>query len=63
MFSGRGTVIQECVMNRESLSQGLQTDDKSSFMKRVGVWGFAFFAVKGMFWLLLPVAVAWLGVD
>ena len=38
-------------------------DDKSLLMKRIGIWSFAFFAIKGMLWLLFTVALAWFGMN
>jgi hypothetical protein len=30
----------------------------ATWLKRIGVWGFLFFLVKGLLWLLVPVLVA-----
>ena len=38
-------------------------DEKRLLMKRIGVWGFAFFAVKGVFWLIFTGALAWYGMN
>ena len=42
---------------------GFDVDEKRLLMKRIGVWGFAFFAVKGVFWLIFTGALAWYGMN
>jgi hypothetical protein len=31
------------------------------WLKRLGLVGFAFFLIKGLLWLVLPVLLVWLG--
>jgi len=33
------------------------------WLKRLGFWGFMFFLVKGLLWLLIPAVVAVLALD
>jgi len=33
------------------------------FVKRLGFWGFVFFLVKGLLWLIIPAVIAILAVD
>jgi hypothetical protein len=33
------------------------------FIKRLGFWGFMFFLVKGLLWLIIPAVIAILAVD
>jgi len=33
------------------------------WIKRLGFWGFMFFLVKGLLWLIVPAVVAFLAVD
>jgi len=34
------------------------TNKAKSWIKRVGFWGFMFFLVKGLLWLIVPALVA-----
>jgi len=38
-----------------STKKGMQ-----SWMKRIGVWGFLFFLVKGLLWLIVPTLIYWM---
>lgn len=31
----------------------------AKWIKRLGFWGFLFFFVKGLLWLLIPALIAW----
>ena len=31
------------------------------WLKRIGVYGFMFFLIKGLLWLLVPAVLVWLG--
>jgi hypothetical protein len=33
------------------------------WIKRLGFWGFMFFLVKGLLWLIVPAVVAFLALD
>jgi hypothetical protein len=33
------------------------------FIKRLGFWGFVFFLVKGLLWLVIPAVVAYFALD
>ncbi len=33
------------------------------FIKRLGFWGFVFFLVKGLVWLVIPAVVAYFALD
>jgi hypothetical protein len=33
---------------------------KKSWIKRIGVWGFLFFLVKGLLWLTVPTLIYWI---
>ena len=33
------------------------------FIKRLGFWGFMFFLVKGLLWLVIPAVIAILALD
>lgn len=35
----------------------------SRFIKRLGFWGFMFFLVKGLLWLIIPAVIAILAAD
>lgn len=37
--------------------------EKNLFIKRIGVLGFAFFAIKGICWIFLSAALAWFGMN
>lgn len=37
--------------------------EKNLLIKRIGVWGFAFFAIKGIGWIFLSAALAWFGMN
>ncbi len=45
--------------------QDFETDEKQSssakWIKRFGFWGFMFFFVKGLLWLIVPAVLIWLG--
>ncbi|HRK58570.1 MAG TPA: hypothetical protein PLI74_02920 [Candidatus Kapabacteria bacterium] len=34
--------------------------NKKSWIKRIGVWGFLFFLVKGLLWLTVPTLIYWI---
>jgi hypothetical protein len=34
-----------------------------TWIKRLGFWGFMFFLVKGLLWLIVPAVVAFLAFD
>jgi hypothetical protein len=34
-----------------------------AWVKRLGFWGFAFFLVKGLLWLIIPTALVYFGID
>jgi hypothetical protein len=34
-----------------------------SWIKRLGFWGFMFFLVKGLLWLIIPAVIAILALD
>jgi len=34
-----------------------------TWIKRLGFWGFVFFLVKGLLWLIIPAVVAFLALD
>lgn len=36
-------------------------NEKSQIIKRLGIWGFVFFAVKGVIWLVLGASLFHLG--
>jgi hypothetical protein len=38
-------------------------DKAKSWIKRLGSWGFVFFLVKGLLWLVIPALVAFLALD
>jgi len=33
------------------------------FIKRLGFWGFVFFLIKGLLWLVIPAVVAYFALD
>jgi hypothetical protein len=33
----------------------------AKWIKRFGFWGFMFFFIKGMLWLIVPTLLIWLG--
>jgi hypothetical protein len=33
------------------------------FIKRLGFWGFVFFLVKGLLWLIIPAVIAYFALD
>ena len=39
-----------------------EADAKHALLKRVGQWGFLFFAAKGVLWLIFSFSVVWFGV-
>jgi hypothetical protein len=34
-----------------------------TLIKRFGIFGLAFFTIKGLLWLLVPAALVWLGLQ
>jgi len=34
-----------------------------SWIKRLGFWGFMFFLVKGLLWLIIPAVIAYFALD
>jgi hypothetical protein len=34
-----------------------------TLVKRLGFWGFMFFLVKGLLWLIIPAVIAYFAVD
>lgn len=38
-------------------------DARARLLKRFGRWGFAFFAVKGVLWLVGPALLAWFSLE
>lgn len=40
-----------------------ETDLKHSWLKRLGLWGFLFFAAKGMMWVLVTFVLARYGLQ
>ena len=43
------------------LGQNLRVSDmKATWIKRLGFWGFLFFLVKGLLWLLVPALAVYL---
>jgi hypothetical protein len=34
-----------------------------SWIKRLGFWGFMFFLVKGLLWLIIPALIAYFALD
>jgi hypothetical protein len=34
-----------------------------SLIKRLGFWGFMFFLVKGLLWLIIPAVIAYFAMD
>ena len=34
-----------------------------SWIKRLGFWGFTFFLVKGLLWLIIPAVIAYFALD
>ena len=34
-----------------------------SWIKRLGFWGFIFFLVKGLLWLIIPALIAYFALD
>jgi hypothetical protein len=34
-----------------------------SWIKRLGFWGFVFFLVKGILWLIIPALIAYFALD
>ena len=34
-----------------------------TWLKRLGFWGFMFFLVKGLLWLIIPAVIAYLALD
>ena len=41
--------------------QQVRTGPAGPWLKRLGLIGFAFFLIKGLLWLVLPVFLVWLG--
>lgn len=41
----------------------MNTTKFKTWIKRLGFWGFMFFLVKGLLWLLIPAVVAVLALD
>jgi hypothetical protein len=39
------------------------TKGTKTWIKRLGFWGFLFFLVKGLLWLIVPAVVAFLALD
>lgn len=37
--------------------------DLSGLFRKLGLWGFMFFFVKGILWLLVPLLVAYFGIE
>ena len=38
-------------------------NENNRLLKRIGILGFAFFAIKGIFWLIFVATVGWYGVN
>jgi hypothetical protein len=41
----------------------MKTGKMKTWIKRLGFWGFMFFLVKGLLWLIVPALVAFLALD
>jgi hypothetical protein len=41
----------------------MTTGKMKTWIKRLGFWGFMFFLVKGLLWLIVPAVVAFLALD
>lgn len=41
----------------------MTSSKKKTWIKRLGFWGFMFFLVKGLLWLIVPAVVAFLALD
>lgn len=45
--------------------QEIKDNDKkgkfAKWIKRFGFWGFMFFFIKGLLWLIVPAVLIWLG--
>ena len=41
----------------------MNTAKLKTWVKRLGFWGFMFFLVKGLLWLIIPAVVAMLALD
>jgi hypothetical protein len=39
------------------------TRKMKTWIKRLGFWGFIFFLIKGLLWLIVPAVVAFLALD
>jgi hypothetical protein len=39
------------------------SSNSKRWLKRLGFWGFMFFLVKGLLWLLIPAVIAVLALD
>jgi hypothetical protein len=51
-------------MNMKYMNQALaQPLLPRAWLKRLGVGGFLFFLVKGLLWLLVPAALAMIGIE
>lgn len=37
--------------------------DEPTLLKRIGIWGFAFFAIKGILWIVVSFSMIWMGID
>ena len=48
--------MKEIIYN-ENVSQTSNT-----LIKRIGIWGFTFFLVKGLAWLIGPMLLVWFGI-
>jgi hypothetical protein len=46
----------------QSMTRDMQLTAKS-WIKRLGFWGFIFFLVKGLLWLIIPAVIAILALD
>jgi hypothetical protein len=46
-----------------SLRYGDMQLSAKSWIKRLGFWGFMFFLVKGLLWLIVPAVIAILALD
>ncbi|HRE56731.1 MAG TPA: hypothetical protein PLW09_02835 [Candidatus Kapabacteria bacterium] len=49
--------INKTAVKSDSSSMG---KTPQSWIKRIGVWGFLFFLVKGLLWLTVPTLIYWI---
>ena len=53
----RSCSLQPCAADRPCESPG-RCSCLFSWIRRLGMWGFCFFLIKGLLWLIIPAVIA-----